>query len=168
MKGASKETTIPGIGRDKKWDIAWKYNGKVRLGISLKSILKNISGTVPNRIDDLMGEVANVQLHSPEIVVGYIMVFDKNADSISTRYGQSWINVFRSYIDSLSNRRPPAWAPGTIEAYVVAEADLKDPPGLVSSPRAFDAFFDRLSEAVVERNPALATVIRPTDEPLDT
>lgn len=153
LVGATKETEIPGVGRPKKWDVAWKYDKKVRLGISLKSLLKNIPGTVPNRTDDLMGEVANVQLRSPEIVVGYIMIFDKNADAVSRKHGKSWLEVFRAYVDNLSNRKPPSWAPGTVEAYVVAEADFTDTPRLVSAQEDFDRFFDRLSEAVRERNP---------------
>ena len=74
--GADKERPVPGIGRSKSWDVAWPHDGKVRLGISLKSLLSNISGTVPNRTDDVMGEMANVQLLSPEITTGYIMIFN--------------------------------------------------------------------------------------------
>ena len=70
LHGAAKEASIPGAGRRKRWDVAWQYDGKYRLGLSLKSILKNLGGTVPNRIDDLIGEVANAQLLSPEIVIG--------------------------------------------------------------------------------------------------
>ena len=51
--GVELEASIPGAGRSKQWDVAWQYDGKYRLGISLKSILKNLAGTVPNRIDDL-------------------------------------------------------------------------------------------------------------------
>ena len=152
--GATTDIEIPGFGRTKKWDVVWNCDKKVRLGISLKSLLRNIRGTVPNRIDDLMGEVANVQLHSPEIVVGYIMIFHKDlADTESRKHGKTWIEVFRAGMGSLSNRRAPSWAPGTIEAYVVAEADFTDTPRLVSPREDFDRFFDRLSEAVRERNP---------------
>ena len=152
--GATTDIEIPGFGRTKKWDVVWNYDKKVRLGISLKSLLRNIRGTVPNRIDDLMGEVANVQLHSPEIVVGYIMIFHKDlADTESRKHGKTWIEVFRAGMDSLSNRRAPSWAPGTIEAYVVAEADFTDTPRLVSPREDFDHFFDRLTEAVRDRNP---------------
>ena len=84
---ASKEVTVPGFGRSKKWDVAWAYQGKVRLGISLKSMLRNIAGSVPNRIDDLMGELANVQLYSPEIVTAYGIVFDAKARVRETASG---------------------------------------------------------------------------------
>lgn len=73
---AATEVTVPGIARSKKWDVGWPSNGRVRLAISLKSLLRNVAGAVPNRVDDLTGEMANVQLLSPEIVTGYIMVFD--------------------------------------------------------------------------------------------
>jgi len=64
--GAARELSVPGIGRSKNWDVAWPPKGRVRLGISLKSLLRNIAGTVPNRVDDLAGEMANVQLLSPD------------------------------------------------------------------------------------------------------
>lgn len=83
LKDVEKEASIPGASREKQWDVAWQYDGKFRLGISLKSILKNLSGTVPNRIDDMIGEVANLQLHSPEIVIGYIMLIDRAKDAFS-------------------------------------------------------------------------------------
>jgi hypothetical protein len=83
---AEREATVPGGGRPKQWDVAWKYHEKYRLAISLKSILRNLAGTVPNRIDDLMGEVTNIQMYSPEVVVGYLMVFDVSHD-IPARQG---------------------------------------------------------------------------------
>jgi hypothetical protein len=69
LAGAKTERTLPGGGRPKQWDVAWKLHEKYRLAISLKSILRNLAGTVPNRTDDLMGEVVNLQMYSPEIVV---------------------------------------------------------------------------------------------------
>ena len=76
---------MPGVGREKLWDVAWQHTGKYRLGISLKSILRNLGGTVPNRIDDLIGEAANAQLHSPEIVIGYVVVLNRQNDAVSPR-----------------------------------------------------------------------------------
>ena len=61
LNNVEKEASLPGGGREKKWDIAWRYDGNYRLGISLKSLLKNLGGTVPNRIDDMIGEVTNAQ-----------------------------------------------------------------------------------------------------------
>ena len=150
VTNAGKEVVIPGIGRDKQWDVAWKHGGKVRLGISLKSILSNIPGTVPNRADDLMGEMANVQLLSPEIVTGYVMVFDSQSDV--RRDGKRWVDVFRSHVERLSGRQAPAWAAGMVEAASIVEVDFSNGP-LLLTPPTLDEFFDRLVQQLRARNP---------------
>lgn len=68
--GSGGELTVAGLARSKDWDVAFDFAGKPRLLLSLKSIWANASGTVPNRLDDLMGEAANVQQRSPEVVIG--------------------------------------------------------------------------------------------------
>ncbi|MCY3907227.1 MAG: hypothetical protein OXF63_08255 [Anaerolineaceae bacterium] len=148
--GAEKEVLVPGIGRDKQWDVAWKNGDKVRLSISLKSILSNIAGTVPNRADDLMGEMANVQLHSPEIVTGYVMVFA--TQSGERRDGKRWVEVFRSYVERLSGRQAPAWAAGMVESASIVEVDFSSGP-LLLTPPTLDEFFDRLVQQLKFRNP---------------
>ena len=148
--GAGKEVIVPGIGRDKQWDVAWKNGEKVRLAISLKSILSNFAGTVPNRADDLMGEMANVQLHSPEIVTGYVMVFD--TQSGERRDGKRWVDIFRSYVEQLSGRQGPAWAAGMVEAASIVEVDFSSGP-LLLTPPTLDEFFDRLVLQLESRNP---------------
>lgn len=153
LQGVGTEVAVEGFGRVKQWDVAWHHGGKARLGISLKSLLKNISGTVPNRIDDLIGEVANAQLHSPEIVIGYIMVFDGSQDSFSAKHESTWLELLRSRLSQLSRRAPPAWATGTFEAHVLAEVDFSESPVLCSDPAEFARFFDRLVEHVLFRNP---------------
>lgn len=149
---AETEVTIPGIGRNKKWDVAWRHGGKVRLGISLKSLLSNIPGTVPNRADDLMGEMANVQLYSPEIVTGYIMIFD--APHIKKGTGERWVDVFRSYVKPLAGRQAPAWAAGMVEALAIVEVDFSQGPQLIT-PTNLNPFFDLIAHRVIERNPSL-------------
>ena len=148
---AATERLVPGIGRSKNWDVVWPRNGRVRLGISLKSILRNVAGTVPNRVDDLAGEMANVQLLSPEIVTGYIMVFDI-AGSGLRQDGTRWVDFFRQAVDRLSGRDAPAWAPGMVEASAVIEVDFTVGPRIVTSPDLSD-FFDKLAQCVRERNP---------------
>ena len=150
LHGVAKEQTVPGIGRRKQWDVCWTYDHKVRLGISLKSVLRNLSGSIPNRLDDLMGEVANVQLHSPEIVVGYVMIINSDFDEDSK--SAQW---FRSRVQELSGRERPAWAAGMVEACVVAEASFEPQPMLMTAERDFEVFFDTLAEQVIDRNPGL-------------
>ncbi len=153
LRGVEKEASIPGAGRDKKWDVAWSYDGKYRLGISLKSLLKNLGGTVPNRIDDLIGEVANAQLHSPEIVTGYIMVFNVAEDSFSPKHGTTWSGLFRSRLDSLSGRRAPSWTTGTVEDFVLVEVDFRSGPSILAVSQPFNEFFDTLVDEISARNP---------------
>ena len=153
MSNVDIEVTVPGAGREKQWDVAWEYEGKYRLGISLKSLLKNIPGTVPNRVDDLMGEVVNAQLHSPEIVIGYVMLFDVSQDTYSEKHGCTWLELFQKRIAGLSGRCSPSWTPGTIEAHVIAEINFLESCEIKSNPSMFDDFFDCLVEQIRLRNP---------------
>lgn len=147
--GGAKEVLVPGIGRSKRWDVGWPSAGKVRLGISLKSLLSRPGGSVPNRADEVMGEMANVQLSSPEIVTGYVMLFDVGLNG--KRDGR-WVDEFRSYVERLSGRQAPAWAAGMVEASVIVEIDFSEGPRVVAEPD-MSAFFDRLAQCVRERNP---------------
>jgi hypothetical protein len=80
MAGARAEVRLRGWVRPKKWDVVWDSGGRPRLGISLKSILQNLAGTVPNRSDDLIGEVADVRMRYPEIAAGYMVLMDVGND----------------------------------------------------------------------------------------
>ena len=153
LRGATQEEEIAGGGRPKSWDVAWEYDGKFRLGISLKSLLKNLRGTVPNRIDDLMGETANAQLHSPEIVLGYVMILDISTDTFSKKHISTWSDLLRSRLSTLSGRRAPSWTVGTIEAFVLVEVDFRQSSRVLSGTEAFAPFFDTLVEQVRLRNP---------------
>ena len=153
LRGVQKEIEIPGAGRKKQWDVAWEYDGKHRLGISLKSLLENLRGTVPNRIDDLIGEVANAQLYSPEIVIGYVMIFNTAEDQFSPKHGSTWCELLESRLKSLSGRRSPSWTTGTVEDFVLVKVDFSQEPSILSTSRQFDAFFDALTEHVLARNP---------------
>lgn len=155
LAGAVTEAKLSGGGREKSWDVAWRMDEKPRLAISLKSLLKNLGGTVPNRVDDLMGEVTNVQMYSPEIVTGYIMLFNVAEDSYSPRHQSTWAKLLKSRITRLSGRRPPSWSIGMIEASLFLEVDFSEGPKLVSGPDDVAPFFDRLVRQVRHRNPIL-------------
>src|SRR5438105_1669239 len=74
--GSAGELRVQGLAREKDWDVAYEFAGKYRLLISLKSMWKNAAGTIPNRLDDHMGEIANIQQLRPEMVIGYVVIFD--------------------------------------------------------------------------------------------
>ena len=155
LRGAVTEAKLPGGGREKSWDVAWSMGDKARLAISLKSLLTNLGGTVPNRVDDLMGEVTNVQMYSPEIVTGYVVLFNVAEDSYSRLHGSTWAELLRRRITRLSGRRPPSWSIGMIEASLFLEVDFSKGPLLVSGSSAAAPFFDTLVAAVRSRNPVL-------------
>ena len=153
LQQVEKEASIPGAGREKLWDVAWRYDGKYRLGISLKSLLKNLGGTVPNRIDDLIGEVANAQLYSPEIVIGYIMIFNIEEDTFSQKHSATWFDLLESRLSSLSGRRPPAWTTGAVEDFLLVKVNFSTGSEILSTSQPLDAFFDTLIAEVDARNP---------------
>ena len=155
LHDAVTEAKLPGGGREKSWDVAWRMDDKPRLAISLKSLLKNLGGTVPNRVDDLMGEVTNVQMYSPEIVTGYIMLFNVAEDTYSPLHERTWSQLLKSRITRLSGRRPPSWSIGMIEASLFLEVDFSEGPRLVSGAADAGPFLDRLVAAVRNRNPVL-------------
>lgn len=160
--GGRGEASVPGFGRDKMWDVSWTCAGKPRVLVSLKSILKNLSGSVPNRIDDLMGEVANVQLLHPEVVIGYAALLDEAANTSRTgdHAGGTWIDHFVRRAEALAVRGPPAWGAGLIECQWVVRIDSRLPLGqrVVDAEVAAEAganFMDRLAAEVRKREPLL-------------
>ena len=56
---------------------------------------------------DSDGQMANVQLLSPEIVTGYVMVFDTTGSGLR-KDGTRWVDFFRDAVNRLSGRDAPA------------------------------------------------------------
>jgi hypothetical protein len=127
--GSGGELRIRGLARAKDWDVAYNFAGKDRLLVSLKSIWSNAGGTIPNRLDDLMGEAANIQQMAPEIVIGYIMLFDTQADSVRRGDGQTWSQYLESALKRIAIRKAPLWNQGLIEGIWLIRFDSKLPFG---------------------------------------
>lgn len=155
LSGAEAEVTIPAGGRPKDWDVAWKWAGKYRLVISLKSILKNLAGTVPNRIDDAMGETTSIQLYSPEVVTGYLMLIDGQGNAFSQKHDTTWVELLRTRLDNLSGRRAPYWSPGTFEGFAVVEVNFADSPKILTGKDSVSSMFDTLVAETLIRNPGI-------------
>lgn len=167
-----REAQVPGLARAKSWDVGLVYpegvglSSKPRLLFSLKSILRNPSGSWPNRLDDLVGEVSSVQMLFPEVVVGYVVVLDHGAptkrqggdrrpggDELSSSYAR-----FKAGLEALSRRRPPLWAQGLVEGYWAIEVDTRKTPILrdpLGTAQAGEVFLDALVEALRQREPLL-------------
>jgi hypothetical protein len=155
LKDALIDPEIPGFARTKDWDVAWFHNGKARLAISLKSLLANLPGTVPNRVDDLIGEVANLQMYSPEIAIGYVMVFNIEEDLCSRKHGCTWCDLLRKRLFSISGRKAPHWTIGTVEAAALVKVDFKQGAKLLSGAEEMSLLLGVLVEQVRQRNPDL-------------
>jgi hypothetical protein len=162
LPGAVIEPQLPGFARTKDWDVAWCHGGKARLAISLKSLLTNLGGTVPNRLDDLIGEAANLQMAAPETVIGYLMVFNTQEDAFSKKHDCTWSDLLRRRLDSVAGRRAPHWTTGTVEAVGFVEVDFSRGATIVSGADSVSAMFDTLVAQVLARNP---DVPRPRGEP---
>ncbi|WP_236630069.1 hypothetical protein [Thermus thermamylovorans] len=167
-----REAPVPGLAREKSWDVGLVYPGgpelppKPRLLLSLKSILRNPSGSWPNRLDDLVGEVSSVQMLFPEVVVGYVVVLDYGAptkrkgveqypegDELAPLYDR-----FKAGLKALSQRQPPLWAQGLVEGYWAIEVDTRKNPLLrdpLRTAQEGEGFLDALVEALRQREPLL-------------
>jgi hypothetical protein len=157
--GKSGELAISGLARTKNWDVAYEFAGKFRLAVSLKSMLKNIAGTIPNRLDDLMGELANVQQLSPEIVIGYVILFDIGQDT-QRQDGQLWSDFFEQRLAAISIRKAPMWNQGLLEGHWFVRFDSSAPPGerivdAQATLRAGRVFADALVSELSRREPAV-------------
>jgi len=159
--GQADEVGIRGLGRQKDWDLAYVLAGKPRLLVSLKSILKNLSGTIPNRLDDLMGEAANVQQLSPETVIGYVVVVDEAEDGIRREDGLTWTRYFEMCLERIAIRRAPLWNQGLIEAVWLIKIDSRKEAGdRLTDVESLEArglnFFGSLIAELHLREPTLA------------
>lgn len=159
--GKANEVGIRGLGRQKDWDLAYVLAGKPRLLVSLKSILKNLSGVVPNRLDDLMGEAANVKQLSPEIVIGYVVIMDEKEDSVRRSGDGTWSDHFESNLRKVAIRRAPLWNQGLIEAAWLIRINSSRPPGQrIGDAIDMDAkgttFFRALLDELYLREPTIA------------
>jgi hypothetical protein len=157
--GTGGELKVRGLARTKDWDVAYEFAGKFRLLISLKSMWRNASGTVPNRIDDHMDEVANVQQLHPEIVIGYVVLFDEVADS-TRKDGLKWSEFFEQAIQRIAIRKAPLWNQGLLEGSWFIRFNSTRPLGqrLAEPDQASavgDAFILDLLRELHRREPAI-------------
>jgi len=152
----SLEKPVRGKHRSKNWDVVLYFARRPQLAVSTKSIMANVAGTVPNRIDDAMGECVNVHAHDPGMVLGYLFVMNATPASQKTRDGRSWTDVFAESLASFSGRRSERDAPELFEAATLLPVDFTtQPPQIAFHPRLLDwsAFFDILVGQVRARNP---------------
>lgn len=147
IEGWETDVALDAFAREKQWDVVHRVDGKPRVAITLKSILRNLAGTVPNRTDDLIGETADLQMRYPEIIVGYVVVMDL-ADTDRDPNAAEWVERMDTRLEAISGRQPPFWGRGTLEASEVIKGKLQghDEPELLTTNEEIDEFFGTIEE----------------------
>lgn len=145
IEGWETEVRLNAFAREKQWDVVHRVEGKPRVAITLKSILRNVAGTVPNRTDDLIGEVTDLQMRYPEIIIGYLVVMD-HVPTDRDPNPSEWIEKMSKRLDAITGRKPPFWGRGSIEASQVVETELaeRDDPELLTTPEDMEEFFETI------------------------
>jgi hypothetical protein len=173
LAGAEMERTMPGHYRPKKWDVGLLVEGEPRLGISCKSIISNHGGTVPNRVDDMLGEAVSLHRAYPRAVLGYLFMMSRRDESEATKRrtdavggltaarkaklqedADRWFERLVESVSTAANRKSPKDWLEKFEVVSCSQIDFnKRPYGVVVHSGALspDAFFDRLVAIYRER-----------------
>jgi hypothetical protein len=163
---AATEVPMPGRYRVKVWDVGVLHGGEPRIAISCKSIMSNHAGTVPNRIDDLLGEAVNLHRDFPDAVLAWLFMMSRRDESAAARRlverrggltpellgemrasGDYWYGRLIESVNRASDRVGPDDLPEKFEVISCAQIDFDTVPATVRyrpgavRPRAF---FDRI------------------------
>lgn len=166
---------MPGHYRAKAWDVGLLVNGEPRLGISCKSIISNHGGTVPNRVDDMLGEAVSLHRAYPKAVLGYLFMMSRRDESVATarrteagggltperrkklrKDADVWFERLVASVGIASNRNSPQDWLEKFEVVSCSQIDFdREPYGVMVHSGALspDEFFDRLAEIYGERFP---------------
>lgn len=170
VAGVTVEVCLRGAYRAKDWDVALTVGEEPLLAISCKSIIANHAGTVPNRVDDMLGEAANIHRRWPHAVLGYLFMMSRVDTSVASvrRRGQRiagghteeallvdaraagarWFERLSTSVASASGRSGPDDLPEKFEAVSCAligfDAGPPFPVEYHPATLSTDAFFDSL------------------------
>lgn len=97
---------------------------------------------------------------SPEIVVGYILLFDAKADRLRRQDDLWWSQYFENAVKSIAIRKAPLWNQGLLEETWFIRFDSRNPMGsrvLESSKTQNEGemFFSTLLLELKVREPAI-------------
>lgn len=164
---------MPAWYRPKSWDVGLMVEGEPRLAVSCKSIVSNHGGTVPNRVDDMLGEAVSLHRAYPKAVLGYLFMMSRRDESLETekktkklggltqkrlddlhKKADIWFERLVEGATKASGRTGPRDFPEKFEVVSCSQIDFDlDPYAVVVHKGALspDAFFDRLVAIYVER-----------------
>lgn len=166
LDGAEIEVDMPGAYRTKTWDVGLVKKGEPELGISCKSIISNHAGTVPNRVDDMLGEAANLHRLFPNAVIGYLFMMSRIDESKAIRKrtealgglsesrlaqlqanGDLWFERLVGSVSRAAGRSGPEDRPEMFETVSCSQVDFTLTPFAIvvhEGAMSPDAFFDCL------------------------
>jgi hypothetical protein len=172
---AKPEVLMPGRYRDKMWDVGVIRDGEPLIAISCKSIMRNHPGTVPNRIDDLLGEAVSLHRDHPRAVLGWLFMMSRRDESKSESRrverlggltpellmelharGDAWYRRLIESVTRASDRAGPDDLPEKFEVVSCAQVDFDAHPATIHYlPGAVETpvFFDRIAALYRERFP---------------
>lgn len=173
LDGARIEVPMHGAYRVKQWDVGLTVEGEPRLGISCKLIISNHGGTVPNRVDDLLGETVSLHRAFPTAVLGYLFMMSRRDESLKESRktantggltparrqelhdrADHWFELLVGSVNRASNRRGPGDVPEKFEVVSCSQIDFDQQPYRImtyDSEHSPDTFFDRLVTIYRER-----------------
>lgn len=167
IPGAEIEIKLPGAYRSKDWDVGLMVDGEPRLAISCKSIVSNHGGTVPNRVDDMLGEAVDLHRAHPKAVLGYLFMMSRVDESKKEKektekvggmtdsrlqhmqeQGDIWFDRLVESVSMAGNRSGTGDFPEKFEAISCSQIDfLQDPYEIKVHETSLStkAFFDQLT-----------------------
>jgi hypothetical protein len=173
LTDAKIEQPMAGYYREKNWDVGLIVDGEVQLGISCKSIIANHAGTVPNRVDDMLGEAVSLHRSHQDAVLGYLFMMSRRDESKKTQErteklggltparlnelhqsADSWFERLVESVTRASGRTGPKDLPEKFEVVSCSQIDFDlNPYGVVVHKGALSpgAFFERLVAIHKER-----------------
>jgi hypothetical protein len=159
IEGARAEVRCTGAYRDKNWDVALTRGDQVLLAVSTKTLVSNHGGSVPNRIDDMVGEAANLHRMHPGAVLGYLAFMHFADEGQRVRQGADpvrarlWYDRWAAAVERAGQRVRVDDPAETWEAASVNFVDLDAPTSCIASvPLDPHGMLDQLARLFYERH----------------
>lgn len=120
LAGCDIEKTVRVAYKRKAWDVVkLGPDNRPQLAITCRSIISNHGGTVPNRIDDLLGEGVSLHRAFPNAVAGYLLVMslrDERREAGSAPPARDWFAQLVASVTRVGGRGSPQDLPERFEA----------------------------------------------------
>lgn len=143
LAGAKTETSIRVAYKRKKWDVVKVgSDGRPELAITCRSIMSNHGGTVPNRIDDLLGEGVSLHRAFPSAVAGYFLVMslrDERRPIGAASPQRDWFAQLVASVTRAGGRGSEQDLPERFEAITCLLVDFDVEPYVLSDAIVFPA-----------------------------